>query len=278
MAVDTASRTAWMVAAFRGRATARKPPLCDDPWAARLAGAEGLELAVAYEKLFPYMELWTAIRGAYFDRAVRRLSNRERSQVVLLGAGLDTRAARLASPGLRFFEVDHPESQKVKLSKLGALDYPVASATYVACDFERDDFVERLAAAGFRPDEPSLFVWEGVTTYLTEQAVRGTLRRIATACAPRSIVGFDHLRRRIVTGELRDPKDLESRSFVAELGEPLRFGVDDALPLLFEVGFRKVRSTTFDEICLDFTGTYDRAHMFALQRVVLASVSADDVT
>jgi methyltransferase (TIGR00027 family) len=275
MSPDAASRTALMVAAYRGRASAKSPPVCNDPWAMKLAGADGLALAAAYDEHYPHMELWTALRAAYFDHCVQTLAGPARCQVVLLGAGLDTRAARLGMPAVRFFEVDHPESQKLKLGKLAALDYPVACATYVACDFERDDFASVLAAAGFRLDEPALFIWEGVTVYLTELAVRATLRRLATACHPRSIVGFDHLRRKIVAGELRDPKDLESRAFVAELGEPLRFGIDDALPLLYEEGFRRVRSHTFDELCLDSTGTYDRARMFALQRVVLASVTAD---
>jgi hypothetical protein len=61
------------------------------------------------------------------------------------------------------------------------------------------------------------------------------------------------------------------------MGEPLRFGVDDALPLLFEEGFRKVRARTFDEIALDLTGTYVRERAFAFQRVVLASVAAPEI-
>ncbi len=263
-----------MVAAFRGRATARPERLCNDPWAARLAGSEGLALAEAYDKIYPHMELWTAVRASYFDQCVVRLTGPARPQVVHLGAGFDTRAARLAKEGTRFYEVDHPDSQKLKLAKLAALDYPKDCATYVACDFERHDFVERLTASGFVASTPALFIWEGVTPYLTEQAVRATLHRIATACDGRSIVGFEHLRRKIVTGDVRNEDDLASRAFVAELGEPLRFGVDDALPLLYEEGFRKVRSRTFDELCLDATGTYDRSRMFGLQRVVLASVRA----
>jgi len=277
MSPDAASRTALMVAAYRGRATARASRVCNDPWASRLGGDEGLEIAAAYEKHYPHMELWTALRAAFFDACVVRLAGSFRPQVVLLGAGLDTRADRLARDSVRFFEVDHPESQKLKLAKLTALDYPIARATYVACDFEHADFVERLSSVGFRTNVPALFIWEGVTTYLTEGAVRTTLHRIATACEGHSIVGFDHLRRKIVAGDVRDENDLASRTFVAELGEPLRFGVDDALPLLFEEGFRKVRSRTFDELCLDSTGTYDRARMFALQRVVLASVLAEDL-
>src|SRR5450631_3593198 len=93
MSPDAASRTALMVAAYRGRATAREHPACNDPWAAALAGADGLALAAAYDKVYEHMELWTAVRAEYFDRCVRTLTGLQRPQVVLLGAGLDTRAA-----------------------------------------------------------------------------------------------------------------------------------------------------------------------------------------
>ena len=77
------------------------------------------------------MELWLALRVAYLDRlvglAVDRLSIR---QVVILGAGYDTRAARLPRAGVRFFEVDHPATQAAKRERLAQLDgYPVDAAT-----------------------------------------------------------------------------------------------------------------------------------------------------
>jgi methyltransferase (TIGR00027 family) len=270
-----------MVAAYRGRATAREPRLIDDPWAAALAGEEGLEVARSYDGAFGPMELWVAVRTAFFDERVRRLTSGAGAipQVVLLGAGFDTRAARLARAGVRFFEVDRTETQAMKRARLAELPaYPVESATYVTCDFEREDFLERLVAAGYRVDAPGLFLWEGVTPYLTEPAVRATLRRIAEGSSPESVLVFDHLRRRIVQGDVPDPKDERSRAFVADLGEPLRFGVDYPLPMLFEEGFRRVRMLTFDEICLNLTGTYERARAFRFQGVVIASRAAPELT
>lgn len=266
-----------MVAAYRARNTARPDALCDDPWAAALAGEDGARIALAYDAVYPHMELWTAVRTAYLDQRVKRYAGGGGvPQVVLLGAGFDTRAARLARDGVRFFEVDQPASQGEKRRRLAALGgYPLDAATYVSCDFEHEDFLDRLVAAGFSADRPAVFVWEGVTPYLTEAAVRATLRRLSLGAHPESIVMFDHVRRKIVSGEARDAKDNESREFVAGLGEPLRFGVDYPLPLLFEEGFRRVRALTFDEACLDLTGTYDRARAFRFQGIVIASRAAD---
>ena len=266
-----------MVAAYRARATAQPDRICDDPWAASLAGDLGYDVARRYDEAFGHMELWIALRTAFFDDQVRRLTADDGSvaQVVVLGAGFDTRAARLAREGVRFFEVDREETQAAKLGRLGAVPgYPIESASYVTCDFERQDFLTRLAEAGFRLDAPALFLWEGVTPYLTEAAVRATLRRIAEGADAGSVLVFDHLRKRIVAGTVPDPKDEQSRAFVANLGEPLCFGVDYPLPLLYEEGFRRVRMLTFDEVALELTGTYERARAFRFQGIAVASKGA----
>lgn len=259
-----------MVAAYRARATKRERPICVDRWADALAGEEGHAIARAYDAVYPHMELWIAVRTAFIDDLVLR-SRASIPQVVVLGAGLDTRAARLAHDGVRFFEVDRAESQREKRARLATLAGYPDPAVHVTCDFEREDFLDRLAADGFDAARPALLVWEGVTPYLSEAAVRGTLHKIATRTHEASVVVFDHVRRKIVAGDVRDPKDLESRAFVAELGEPLRFGVDYPLPMLYEEGFRRVRARSFDEVCLDVTGTYDRERAFRFQGIVVAS-------
>ena len=276
-----ASKTALLMSAYRGRLSAAPDRLCNDPWAAALAGEEGHALTVAWDKSYPHMELWTAVRTAFIDACVMRATRASTAsplfigQVVLLGAGLDTRAARLAQSGVRFFEVDHPDTQADKLERIATLrDYPREAATYVTCDFEKERFLERLTTAGFDAASPALFIWEGVTPYLSEVAVRATLRSIAEGSDGRSVVVFDHVRKKIVAGDVRDPVDLEPRAIVEGMGEPLRFGVDDVLPLLYEEGFRRVRVTSFDEACLDLTGTYQRERKFRFQGLVVASRAA----
>jgi methyltransferase (TIGR00027 family) len=270
-----ASKTAMMVAAYRARATARPDPICRDPWAETLAGARGEALARAFDDKFAHMELWMALRTAYLDGHVRRWTGAPHrfGQVVVLGAGLDTRAARLAAAGVRFFEVDHPATQAHKRDQLAAADgYPVDAATYVPCDFERgDDFVDQLATGGFDPAAPAVVIWEGVTAYLTEPAVRATARRIATGMHERTILLFDHVGKRMGAGEKIRGRDRDTRDYVDDLGEPLRFGSDHTLPLLYDEGFRWVRQLTFDEICLDFTGSYAREREFRFQYISLAS-------
>jgi methyltransferase (TIGR00027 family) len=272
-ATDSASKTALMVCAYRARASKWAKPLFVDPWAEAIAGEHGESIAKILDARFPPMETWLALRVAYLDqlvaRAVDQLSIR---QVVILGAGYDTRAARLPRAGVRFFEVDHPATQADKRATLAKLPrYPVDAATYVSCNFEREDPVERLIASGLDPRDPALVIWEGVVMYLSEPAIRATATTLAKGLDPRSLVAFDYVGKKFAAGEVSE-KDRETRAFVGELGEPIRFGSDHLVPLLAECGYRWVRQLDFDELALELMGDYKRERLFRFQHVALAAV------
>jgi methyltransferase (TIGR00027 family) len=268
------SKTALMVAAYRARASAWPQPIMVDPWAEAIAGDDGHAIARALDARFPPMETWLALRVAYLDRmvalAVDRLSIR---QIVILGAGYDTRAARLPRAGVQFFEVDHPATQAAKRARIANLPgYPVDAARFVDCDFERQDPLDRLRAADFRAGEPALVIWEGVVPYLTEAAVRATATRIASGLESRSLLAFDFVGKRLVEDEARlSARDRGQRDFVKDLGEPVRFGSNDILPLLHDCGFRWVRVVDFNELALEHLGDYDRNRLFRFQSIALAS-------
>jgi methyltransferase (TIGR00027 family) len=274
-AASEASKTALMVCAYRARATRWPTPVMTDPWADAIAGEEGHEIARRFDARWPHMETWLALRVAFFDRlcgiAVDRLSVR---QIVVLGAGYDTRAARLPRAGVTVFEVDHPATQAAKRERLARLSgYPVDAARYAACDFERDDLVERLGAAGLRLDEPALVIWEGVVPYLTEAAVRATATRIAHGLAPRTVLAFDFVGKKFAQSEELPDKDRSMRDYVGDLGEPIQFGSNHIVPLLAECGYRWVRQLSFDELALENLGDYARGREFRFQHIALASPS-----
>lgn len=226
------SRTARIAAAYRARASARPHPLCSDPWASYLVGEEGRILLAAGDAVAPEMELGIAVRTVWLDEAIR---HGKASQVVVLGAGLDTRSARLARPGVRFFEVDHPKTQGYKRMALEATPgYPCDASVFVPCDFERDELAVALKAAGFRPESATIVIWEGVIPYLTEDAVRGTFRVLATLLAPHSRVYFDYV------DHARGPDGVAD--FAGEAGEPFLFKTPDIAPLVCGEGFQKVES------------------------------------
>ncbi len=233
-AEENESRTAKMAAALRASASDRPNAICDDPWAKRLAGEDGAELAKAGIARAPEMELGVALRTAFLDEIVLGWVG---TQVVLLGAGLDTRAARFARPGLRFFEVDHPATQAYKKSAIARLDdYPKGASTFVTCDFEHDDFAALLPKAGFDKNQKTLIFWEGVTAYLTHEAVDATLRCAASLLNPLGKLVLDYL------GPM--PRSDQAAAVAATVAEPFLFTPADIRPIANKAGFTHVEITS----------------------------------
>ena len=166
-------------------------------------------------------------RVTFFDAAVDRYLA-EVSQFVNLGAGFDTRAFRLPKEArVHSFEVDAPKTQAIKREMLKKAGIEEAGVTFVAADFEKEDWLSRLVDAGFDPGKPALFLWEGVMMLLNREAVEATLRKIES-CASGSVVAFDYL-----TTEALESQALYWRSARAGLraaGEPLKFGIESTPP------------------------------------------------
>jgi methyltransferase (TIGR00027 family) len=123
-------------------------------------------------------------RTIAIDEAVRvRLT----PQLVILGAGLDGRAWRMAElGGVEVFEVDHPASQQDKRERVGDLQPLARSLRYLPVDFSRDRLDAALAAAGHQQSVPTTWVWEGVVPYLGKADVTATVAILAAQSAPGS--------------------------------------------------------------------------------------------
>jgi methyltransferase (TIGR00027 family) len=120
---------------------------------------------------------------------------------VVLGAGMDTRAYRLARRSdIPVFEVDLPVNiERKKVAVRRALGKVPASVHLVPLDFERDDLIDALTRSGYRPEARTFFIWEGVTQYLTEDAVRVTLGALQATAAGSRLV-FTYVRRDFIDG------------------------------------------------------------------------------
>jgi methyltransferase (TIGR00027 family) len=166
-------------------------------------------------------------RVTFVDAAVERYLATI-NQFVILGAGFDTRAFRLPRPGqIRCFEVDMPRTQSSKRQLLRKARIDSTGVTFVAADFETEDWLARLVEADFDPNQPAVFLWEGVIMYLNRTAVESTLRKIAST-ARGSVLVFDYF-----TIEPLRSRSLYwryGRAATRAAGEPLRFGVDSIPP------------------------------------------------
>jgi methyltransferase (TIGR00027 family) len=181
--------TAKWIAAARAKESARPDRLFHDPFAAALAGEAGFEILARSEAASGGENAFLPIRTRYFDDL---LLNAAAPQVVLLGAGLDTRAYRLPFADVtHVFELDRGEVLEEKERILTAVNArPRCIRRAVAVDLA-DSWTEHLAAAGFDSAQPSIWIAEGLLFYLSEEHVGSLLRRARFEAAPGSVFAAD---------------------------------------------------------------------------------------
>jgi methyltransferase (TIGR00027 family) len=125
-------------------------------------------------------------RTRFMDERVVAAIGRGVRQVVICGAGLDDRALRFRTAGVRFFEVDHPVTQADKARRLAGMSIGASGPILVPCDFQDGSVAAALAASGHAAAEPSLYLCEGLLVYLDQQAGHDLLAGMASCAAPAS--------------------------------------------------------------------------------------------
>jgi methyltransferase (TIGR00027 family) len=171
----------------------------------------------------------TAVRSTFVDAAIKRyLPGVE--QFVVLGAGYDTRTVQLQhNPRIRCFEVDLPRTQQLKRELLHQCGVDTSAITFVTANFLTDNWLDNLAAAGFDSRKPAFFLWEGVTYYLSREAMEKTFHLIATT-APGSVVAFDYGTDAIIKVQ-RKPLGLIHKAILKVAREPQTFWISSEPPV-----------------------------------------------
>jgi methyltransferase (TIGR00027 family) len=182
--------TAHWTAAVRDLETRRADRLFNDPWAAALAGEKG---AGWLAQRSPESVIPIIIRTRYFDDFLSRITTEQGiRQIVLLAAGLDTRAFRLAWPqGTRLFELDQPEVLDHKEEILRSQDAHAACERRVIGKDLAEPWQDALAAGGFDPQQPSGWLLEGFLFYLPNATILRLLDEVTSLAVPGSWLGFD---------------------------------------------------------------------------------------
>jgi methyltransferase (TIGR00027 family) len=265
------SRTAEFVALFRALESSlpAERRLFDDPFAHAFLGARlgavlaltrvppGRQLVIeAIDRGWPGARAAVVLRTRFIDDALMAALAEGVGQVVILGSGFDTRAYRVPDiERARIFELDAPTTLEIKRARIEALLGSAPShVSMVAIDFKRDALAAALDRAEFHSREPTLFIWEGVTSYLTAAAVDATLRALATLAAPRSHLLFTYLDHATLEGRSALPGARTTIATVRHAGEPFRFGFDPAElpPYLDERGFELLEDLTATELAVRF--------------------------
>lgn len=188
----------WVPAWARQAIVSHLPLASLTPWFAFPLEGRRLERAMTADK---GVGMVVALRSQLIDRTLRASASK---QLVILGAGLDTRAHGALGAGRRVFEVDLPATQAAKREAVRAAGLDDSHVTYVGVDFDSDggaSWLDQLVAAGFDRAAPAVYIWEGVTYYLPEAAVDQTVE-LVKQCAPGTVLALDYFTAELVSGEL----------------------------------------------------------------------------
>ena len=219
-------------------------------------------------------------RTAYLDAVVEQALEAHVPQLVLLGAGYDTRAYRFCHllKATRVFELDEPVTQAHKRTLLQQAEVPQPERlTYVPIDFTTEKLLPRLQESGYRTDQRTLFIWEGVTYYLPPRTVDETLEAIRSGSAPDSRLCFDYM---LPAASLEGRYGAQqSRAAMQALytAEPLQFDLDESqvVAFLIDRGFELVEHLTAEQLQARYLrlddGT-DTGHVLGLFGLVQARV------
>jgi methyltransferase (TIGR00027 family) len=203
------------------------------------------------------------------------------SQVVILGAGFDSRAYRI--PGAekaRFFEVDHPNTSAAKtahvLRLFGRLPEHVK---YVQVNFQQDSLMPAIESAGFTPECKTLVIWEGVSNYLTEEAVRETLRFVASLRKGTTIL-FTYVDRTAIEAPTQFAGGKEVQRLFAKLDEPWTFGIcpNNAAEFCSECGLCVDRDLSADEYRAQYYGPQNCIKGYGFYHLTIAHVPGSEAS
>lgn len=238
--------------------------ICYDPYAVRFLSQQYLmfmEMAARDPSKTPFPGVHNSLsaRVRYFDEFVKKFIDEGLEQLVILGAGYDTRAYRIEGlkDNVRVFEVDHPETQRQKKEKIESIfgllpDHVI----YVSADFETKDISKQLLERGYERSKKTVFTMEGLIYYLSPKAVDELLSFIAKNSGIGSAIVFDYVyessidRTDGICGVQCTTCDQNAirntRKDMAQQGEPYKFGIKEGMleSFITQRGFSQVRNVT----------------------------------
>lgn len=228
-------RTSLLIAAWRAWETEQIDPLFIDsianifvppvlePWIQSISRtAESTRHLIGY-------------RTCFFDNCLVAELQRGVGQVVLLGAGLDTRAIRLGTEAATFFEIDQAEVLDFKQARLEQHGYTTRSR-FVAADYVRDNWIDELERCGFDPTRETAIIWEGNTMYLPEDAIVALMREVRQRI-PRVRLTFDYLSAELIARPAGDAEAGRLIDGFAAIGAPWVTGFNGIAALATQAGW-----------------------------------------
>ncbi len=258
--------------------------ICYDPYAKYFSSSVLMLLArfflkIGYaERRGPGAYEFLVTRCRHIDEYLQSCLANRLEQVVILGAGYDSRAYRLDAlkHGIKVFEVDHPATQAKKMEQLIKIfGSQPTHVVYVPVDFQTQALEDRLCGSGYDVRDKTLFIWEGVSEYLTPEAVDGTLAFVANRSGEGSSIIFDYVYASVIEGRVKRGEAASMARSSRFTGEGLIFGIEEGAieEFLSQRGFYQIQNATGRDLDrLYLTGANQGRHVAPVYAVVNANV------
>ncbi|HUI21937.1 MAG TPA: SAM-dependent methyltransferase [Methylocella sp.] len=224
-AIRNVTGTAFVVAEFRAEENRESCPLYRDPIVPLFLDEETTKAAERISASFPPIKKIVRLRTRYLDDRLDDRLSLGYEQIVIVGAGLDTRAVRKSAPSVHYFEIDDESILEFKKAKFdeNRIDTKVR---FIPGNYVRNGLFELLKKSDFDCDRLTHFIWEGNTMYLTEATVDDVLADIARHVRQFTI-SFDYFSEDLILKTTGDPELTSVVERFSAMGAPWNYGVND---------------------------------------------------
>jgi len=232
--IQDVTGTAFIVAEYRARESGETNPLYRDPIVSLFLNERTRQAADRMAADFPAGEKGVKLRTRYYDDHLDAQLVHGCRQVVILGAGLDTRAVRKQSQDVTYFEIDDADITNFKRERLAeaGIDAPIV---FIPGNYVTDGLIRLLAANHFDFELPTYVIWEGNSMYLTRPTVLKVLTDLRGRISSFAI-SFDYMSEAVIACATGDEGTSGFVRRFAAMGAPWHFGLDDLEELAHEAG------------------------------------------
>ena len=238
--IENVSGTAFVVAEFRAEENTEAAPLYADPIVGLFLNDDSKRAAGRVTASFPPSRDLVRIRTKYLDDMLDKQLRSNVRQVVILGAGLDTRAVRKHSAVVSYFEIDDPATLSLKQACYERYGFDT-NVTFIPGDYVRDGLLTLLARSGFEFELPTYFIWEGNTMYLPRDYTKHVLAELKTHVR-RFELSFDYMADTVVSKTTGDPAISDLVESFARMGAPWVSGISDIYALAHEADLEVIEN------------------------------------
>jgi methyltransferase (TIGR00027 family) len=231
---EKVGRTAFVIAEWRAQESESADPLFSDHIANIFLNDETRAAAAALAKDSPSTKFLVRYRTRYFDNAILERIKKGVKQFLILGSGLDTRSLRLASEGVKFYEIDQQHVLEFKAQQVEKFNY-WQNSIFVPCDYTKVDFIFMLQEKGFDPLLETFVLWEGNIFYLKYDNIIYVLESLKKGINTFEIA-FDYLSQKLITSSTGFKKSERLLDGFCNIGAPWNTGFDDITKLAAQTG------------------------------------------